>query len=203
MTVAGKISAIVAFLVMLNPFALFIFLHPVMKALSAKDFSKVLFKASLISFVIFFVFAATGNFVFEKIFQINFESFRIFGGIIIFTSTFLFVINGKKSLLGMQDDLGDIAAELALPFMVGAGTISLSILMGNKFRSPTVALLLAAVFAINFAVIILLKYLRSALPERLREAFDKFMELFLRINGFFMGAIALNMIIVGINNLYF
>jgi len=60
---------IVAFLVMLNPFALFIYLMPVMNDLSPKEFSNVLFRASLISFMIYAVFALTGNFIFEKIFK--------------------------------------------------------------------------------------------------------------------------------------
>lgn len=46
-------SAILAFLVMFNPFALFLYLRPVMKDLSDHDFVRVITKATVISFIIF------------------------------------------------------------------------------------------------------------------------------------------------------
>jgi multiple antibiotic resistance protein len=39
--------------------------------------------------------------------------------------------------------------------------------------------------------------------HKFRVAFDKNMEILLRLNGFFIGAIGINMIIQGINSLYY
>jgi multiple antibiotic resistance protein len=126
------IASIISFLVLLNSFALFIYLQPVMKELSKKDFQKVLFKATVISFVIYFFFPYSGEFIFDKVLQINFEAFRIFGGVIFFAFAYMFIIQGKKSLISMKENLDDLASEIALPFMAGAGTITLSVLIGKK-----------------------------------------------------------------------
>jgi multiple antibiotic resistance protein len=190
-------------MVLLNPFALFIYLQPVMRELSEKDFHKVLLKASMISFGIFGFFVLAGDFIFKAILQINFESFRIFGGIIIFTFAYLYIVQGKKSLISMKEDLDDLAAEIALPFMVGAGTISLCIVMSYRFSLPQGMLMLCIIIVLHYIVIFSLIKIRNMLSPKFKVAFDKNMEIALRLNGLFVGAIGLNMIIVGINNLYF
>lgn len=198
------IEIITSFLVMLNPFALFIYLQPVMKELKGKDFKIVLLKSSLISFIILFIFTFGGDFIFAKIFQINFESFRIFGGIIIFTMGYLFIVKGGGALINMKEDLNDLASEIALPFMVGSGTISVSVLLGHNFEIGKAVFILIGALAINFAVIMILKFTKDKLPTKsLKIAFDKNMSILLRLNSFFVGAIGLDMIITGINNLYF
>jgi len=197
------IQTFAEFLVLLSPFALFLYLRPVMQELSNRDFIKVLVKATIISFVIFFVFLASGDFVFNQILNINFESFRIFGGIIIFSIAYLFIMKGQKAFFQLKGSLDDLAAEIALPFLVGAATISLTILMGNRFSTLVGSLLIVLILSVNFFVILLLKYLRSLIEKRkLKVAFDKNLEILLRLNGFFIGAIGINMIIRGLNELF-
>ena len=196
------IASIISFLVLLNPFALFIYLQPVMKELSKKDFQKVLFKATVISFVIYFFFLYSGEFIFDKVLQINFEAFRIFGGVIFFAFAYMFIIQGKKSLISMKENLDDLASEIALPFMAGAGTITLSVLIGKKYLLLKGFIILVIIMALNFIIIVSLMWVREHLSEKMKVAFDKNMEIGLRLNGLFAGAIGLNMIIVGINNLY-
>ncbi|GAB4387433.1 MAG: MarC family protein [Thermodesulfovibrionales bacterium] len=197
------VASVVAFLVLLNPFALFIYLQPVMKALPGRDFRKVLLRASLTSLIIFFFFSFSGEFIFRSVLQIDFEAFRIFGGIVFFSFAYMYILHGRKSLINLKENLGDLANEIALPFMVGAGTILLSILMGHKFPTFVSFGLLALIMAANYLMIVALMYVRETLSSKLKVAFDKHMEMLLRLNGFFVGAIGLNMVITGINNLYF
>jgi multiple antibiotic resistance protein len=197
------IQSIVEFLVLLSPFALFLYLRPVMKELSHQEFIKVLLKATIISFVIFFVFLSTGDYIFNQVLMINFEAFRIFGGIIIFSIAYLFIMKGQKAFFHLKGSLDELASEIALPFLVGAATISLAILMGNKFSIGMGTILLTIILSINFFSILFLKYLRDRIEKKkFRVAFDKNMEILLRLNGFFIGAIGINMIIRGLNSLY-
>jgi multiple antibiotic resistance protein len=197
------IQTIIEFLVLLSPFALFIYLKPVMQELSHHDFIKVLVKATVISFAIFFVFLVSGDFIFKQVLSVNFEAFRIFGGIIIFSIAYLFIIRGKKGVFQLRSNLDELASEIALPFLVGAATISLTILMGNNFSVTVGTLLLILILSINFFSILFLKYLRDRIKKKkFKIAFDKNMEILLRLNGFFIGAIGINMIIRGINTLY-
>ncbi len=198
------ISQIIAFLVMLNPFALFLYLNPVMEELEHKNFLKVLFKATIISFGIFLIFLFTGKFVFEDFFQINFESFRIFGGIVIFSLAYLFIVKGQKAMIHMKGSLDDLASEIALPFMIGAGTISLTILMANELPIRIGLISLIIILAINYIFILILKAIRDNFERnRMKVAFDKNMDILLRLNGFFVGAIGINMVLTAINNMYF
>ncbi|WP_299825951.1 MarC family protein [uncultured Pontibacter sp.] len=195
------IAAIVSFLVMLNPFALFLYLKPVMGDLSDADFRNVFVKASLISFSIYLVFLLFGDLVFQRVFRINFESFRIFGGIVLFSFAYMFIVQGKKAFIQIKGDLHDLASEIALPFMVGAGTISLTVLMSEQLELWQGTVSLAVIMLINYLIIMGLKQVRRGMrSKKVQLAFDKNMELLLRINGFFLGAIGVDMVVTGISN---
>lgn len=200
---ALMISTIIAFVVMLNPFALFLYLQPIMKELDDRTFTKVLLKANLISFGIYSIFLLFGDFIFNGLFQIHFDSFRIFGGIIIFSFAYLFIVKGERAMIQMKGDLDDLASNIALPFMVGAGTISLTILMTQKHNAIMAFGMLFGALLLNFLTIMLLKALRVQIEKRrFRVAFDKNMEVLLRLNGFLVGAIGIDMMITGIINLF-
>ncbi|HEV7331957.1 MAG TPA: MarC family protein [Flavisolibacter sp.] len=193
------LSAIISFLVMLNPFALFLYLKPVMNNLSDHDFRKVFTRATIISFFIFLAFLIFGDVFFLRVFQINFESFRIFGGIVIFSLAYFFIVRGEKAFIQMKGDLTDIASEIALPFMVGAGTISLTVLMRERLLLWQGVVALVIILLTTFCFIIGLKKIRANMKsENVRVVFDKNMEILLRINGFFLGAIGVDMIVQGI-----
>ncbi len=195
-------SHIISLLVMLNPFAMFLYLKPVMEELDNKKFSWVLWKASLISFFIFTFFLVSGSFLFKNIFQTNFESFRIFGGIVLFSFSYIFIVGGRKALFQLKEDLDDLASEIALPFMVGAGTISIIILMAHELKFFEGFVSLTIVLGGNFFVITSLKNIKEKInTKKFRVAFDKNMEILLRLNGFFLGAIGINMIVTGFKNL--
>lgn len=198
------ISSIIEILVMLNPFALFLYLEPIRKDLDHKSFMIVIFKASLISLFVCLGFFFAGDAIFSKVLKINFESFRIFGGIIIFSYAYFFIVRGQKALIMIKENLDDLASEIALPFMVGAGTISLSILLSQKHTYFIGALSLVIIFSANFFIIFILKRLRDGIEKRkFKKAFDKNMEVLLRLNGFFIGAIGINMVLTGIQNMFF
>ncbi len=196
-------SSALEFLILINPFALFLYLAPLMKELSHKQFLIVLLEASLISFIIFLMFLLGGNFIFQEIFGIDFESFRLFGGIIIFTFAFLYIVRGDKAFIRVKDDIKELPPEIALPFMVGAGTISLAIIYGQNLGIISGSIVLLAALFVNYIIIILLKIFRDRIPQRIKLVFDRGMDIFLRLNGFFVGAIGVEMVRVALNNIYF
>jgi multiple antibiotic resistance protein len=194
---------ILVFLAFMNPFAIFIYMRPLMEDLSHEDFIKVFFKATVLSFLIYYFFAITGNFIFEKIFRIDFEAFRVFGGIIVFALAFNFIINGRRAIIQTKENLDNLPSEIALPFLVGAGTISLSILIGNELKALGSLLVIALVMALTYGIVIFLKHARERFGKKLQVAFDKSMVILLRLSGFFMGAIGVNMVMTGITNFFF
>ena len=197
-------SLLISFVVMINPVALFLYLQPIMLELDHKEFRKLLLKASAISFSIYLLFFLFGDVIFTKVFNINFEAFRIFGGIVLFSFAYFYIVKGQKAMLRMKENLDDLANEIALPFMVGAGTISLSILMKEQLNYPLGIANLILALVICYIIVMGLKFTRDKLKkEKFRIAFDKNMEIVVRLNGFFVGAIGINMMHTGIKNLYF
>jgi multiple antibiotic resistance protein len=187
---------------MINPFALFLYLNPVMRALNDVDFRKVIIKAGAISFAVLMIFLLLGEVIFSTVLKIRFESFRIFGGIVLFSFAYMYIVKGQKALLTLKENLDDLASEIALPFMVGAGTISLTLVVSEQFEEIMGTLIVAISVAMCVLTILFLKQFRRGLKkERLKVAFDKNMEILIRLNGFFVGAIGIDMIRSGIQSL--
>ena len=197
------LEAITSFLVMINPFALFLYLRPVMQDLPPAHFRQVLLRASVISLVVLLIFMGTGDALFTEVLNVRFHSFRLFGGIVIFSFAYLFIVKGEGALIQTREDLTELASGIALPFMVGAGTISLATVMGNELGFWMACLAIAVGLAITYAIIMTLKSIREEIPApRFQVAFDKLMAIFLRINGFFLGAIGIDMVVTSGAALY-
>lgn len=191
-------SAILSFLVLLNPIALFIYLHAIIEELPRKTFVHVLLKATTISIIILILFAILGDLIFAQVLSIRFASFQIFGGLVVVSIALLFIIQGGKSIITLRENLDDMASEIALPFMVGVTTVSLSVIVGNHFVLwQSVGIIIVALMVNFFAVILLLKIKYDVLKNSPRIVFDKTLYIFLRLNGFFLGAIGVDMILNG------
>jgi multiple antibiotic resistance protein len=192
---------IISFLVLINPIVMFIYLQPVIRRLPQKTLGRVIAHGSLVAFTVFFVFALVGNVFFKDILQIKFDSFRIFGGLIIAYFSIAKIAQGRTSIITYDDDHASIANQIAMPLLIGAGTISLSIIIGNKYDPFTTAFILAAVLIINYLALVLLTKFREKIMHYFAKDFDSYMEGILRLFAFFAGAIGIDMIVTGIKNL--
>lgn len=183
-----------------NPLAVFVYLAPVRQDLSERDFLRVLFMATLISLAINLFFTFTGEWIFRSVFKIDFNSFRIFGGVVLLSISLMSIVQGQKALISIRGSLDDIASEVAMPFMTGVGTISVCILLGSKMGRLEAAGVNITVAAAAFFIIALLAGIRYHLSDGITAIFDKVLAILIRINGFFMGAFGVEMIKTGILN---
>lgn len=196
------IELIIYFLALLNPFALFIYLLPLKRAVDFRVYSHILARASVIAFIIYAFFAVFGDAFFTSVLKISFDSFRIFGGIVLIAFALSFIIQGKESMITTKGELSKIATEVALPFMVGAGTITLSIILGNRLGAVNAVFALLIIMLVNFLVVFLLAYFRQALNSKAKDVMDHNLDVFLRINGFIAGAFGVDLVVTGIQNLF-
>lgn len=198
----NMLSDILFLTTIINPIALFVYLSPVRNDLGEKDFIKVVFKATVISLIINLFFTFTGESLFTDVLKIDFNSFRIFGGIVLFSISLVSIVQGQKTLITVRGNLDDLASEIALPFMTGVGTISVCVLIGstrNMFQSTVVNL--AAMF-ITITVMLFLFWMRYHIDStKLTVAFDKVLGILIRINGFVMGSFGIDMIRSGVFNI--
>lgn len=87
--------------------------------------------------------------------------------------------------------------------MVGAGTISLSILLSQHLSLMKGTLALGMIYGLVFLILWLLTSFRKSIEtNKFKTAFDKNMEILLRLNGFFIGAIGIDMIVTGVKTLF-
>ena len=195
------IELIAYFLALMNPFALFIYTLPLLKEFEMHDYVTIIVRATAISWAIYIFFAIVGLYVFNEVLNLNFNSFRIFGGLVLISFALSFILQGKESMVSTKGELSKIASEVALPFMVGAGTIALSVVVGERLGPFQGSVVITTVMAITALMVIGLAVFRLSLKKRMRIVLDKNLEILLRINGFIVGAFGVDLIVIGIRNL--
>lgn len=141
-------------LVLLNPFLVIIYLVDVVEKLDRKQFSQVMIRAGLIASAVFCCFAILGDAIFSNMVNAEFASFQIFGGVVFLLIGLQFVFYGPKAIEILQGESEHIAGAIAMPVLIGPGTISASVIIGKKHdQFSTIAIVMVAV--ITFVVLII------------------------------------------------
>jgi small neutral amino acid transporter SnatA (MarC family) len=185
-------------LMLLNPFLVILYLIEIIKKLSFFQYSRVLITAGIISIMVFSLFAVIGDYVFASIFQAHFASFQIFGGVIFLIIGLQFVFQGTGAIDILRGELPQIAGAVAMPIMIGPGTISASVVIGENLE-PALAIL-SIVIAVGFSVIvmIILKFFHDKVISRREYLIERYTEIAGRILAIYIGTIAVEMIMKGI-----
>jgi small neutral amino acid transporter SnatA (MarC family) len=86
--------------------------------------------------------------------------------------------------------------------MIGDGTITQSILIGEKIPGPVAILVIFIGIVISFVTVISLKFIRDQLSATTEGIFDKYVNILSRINGLIIGSVSTDMIVSGIHKLW-
>ena len=185
---------------LLNPFLLIIYLVDLVQEMEFRDFSRVLNRAGWISSGIFIVFALLGDLIFQNLLQAQFASFQIFGGIIFLVIGMQFVFKGPDAIKSMRGKPEHIAGAIAMPIMIGPGTVSASILAGQKLQ-PLWAIA-AILLAVGLVVIIMigLKKLHDIVRTRNEPLIERYVEVAGRIVALVIGTYSIEMIMQGLSH---
>ncbi|MGD2093842.1 MAG: MarC family protein [Phycisphaerales bacterium] len=195
-------GSLLPFLAILNPFALCLYLAGVMDDLESRIFVKVLFWASLISLIVFWIFALVGERLLVEFLGVRTEALRIFGGIIFFVVAYNYVTRGYKAAEVLRGGLEELPSAIALPFMIGAGTITQAILVGKRHGPYLSMFILFLGLCACFLVVVVFKSVRDFLKEEREKVFERYINILSRINGLFIGAISTEMVVSGIRKLW-
>ncbi len=185
-------------LVLLNPFLLIIYLIDVVQKLSLAEFTRVLTRAGLIATAVFWVFAVLGDTVFSSVLQAEFASFQIFGGVVFLLIGLQFVFRGPTALEFLRGESRHLAGAIAMPILIGPGTISASVIIGKQHDAiPACATVLASVM-ISVVIMVGLKALHDVARPKLEPLIQRYIEIAGRITALFVGTISIEMIMQGI-----
>ena len=185
-------------LVLLNPFLVVVYLIDVMQKLERRQFRQVMIRASLIASAVFCFFAILGDAVFSDIVQARFASFQIFGGLVFLLIGLQFVYHGPLAIEMLRGESEHIAGAIAMPVLIGPGTISASVIIGKR-HDPlfACAAVLLAVFC-SVVIMLLLKALYDFVRPRRERLIQRYIEVAGRITALYVGTVSVDMIMQGL-----
>jgi multiple antibiotic resistance protein len=183
--------------VLLNPFILSVYLGELVTALDLRHFGRQLARAMIISFVVFAAFAWAGEALFENAFQVRFFAFRIFGGITFLIIGIRLITGGQEAVtFGSRDE--QLAASIAMPFIIGPGTISAAVLAGARLDWLAATLAIALALAAALAALMLFKWVHDVVRTSHEPLVRRYTEIVGRATALFAGSFAIDMILRGI-----
>jgi small neutral amino acid transporter SnatA (MarC family) len=187
-------------LVLLNPFLVIVYLVDLVEKLEDEDFNRVLLRAGMISTVVFWCFVILGDAIFSSVIQAEFGSFQVFGGIVFLLIGLQFVFRGPKAIEILQGESQHVAGAVAMPVMIGPGTISASVVIGER-HSPAVAMAVVVVtVVISILVMMILKKVHDFVRPRNEALVQRYIEIAGRITALFVGTVAVEMIMQGLSS---
>jgi small neutral amino acid transporter SnatA (MarC family) len=185
-------------LVLLNPFLIIIYLVDLVERLERKTFRRVLIRAGLIAGAVFCGFAIVGDAVFSNIMQAEFASFQIFGGVIFLLIGIQFVFRGPKAIEILRGDSQHLAGAIAMPVLIGPGTISASVIIGKRHDPVSACVLVVWAVVTSVALILVLKWTHDAVRPRMEPLVQRYIEIAGRIMALFVGTVSIDMIMQGV-----
>jgi small neutral amino acid transporter SnatA (MarC family) len=186
-------------LVLLNPFLVIVYLVDLVEKLEDEDFNRVLLRAAMISTVVFWCFVILGDAIFSSVIQAEFGSFQVFGGIVFLLIGLQFVFRGPKAIEILQGESQHVAGAVAMPVMIGPGTISASVVIGER-HSPIVAMgIVLGTVITSIIVMMALKKLHDFVRPRNEALVQRYIEIAGRITALFIGTVAVEMIMQGLS----
>jgi multiple antibiotic resistance protein len=192
------VASLLLFLALLNPFMMSVYLIDLITDLPRATFVRVLGRGALISGAVFALFAWGGDAIFSDVLQVRFASFQVFGGIIFLLIGARFVFTGADAMRAMRGQPEHIAGSIAMPFMIGPGTVSASVVVGARLPLFHAIGVIALTLALTVALVAAIKLAHDFLKERNARLIDRYMEVVGRISALLIGTFAVEMIFEGI-----
>jgi small neutral amino acid transporter SnatA (MarC family) len=174
----------------------------VIEDLPLREFIRVLVGASLTALAIFSVFTVVGESVLVNLLGVHVDALRVFGGIIFFVVGYNYVTKGFETAVALRGSLKGLPAAIALPFMVGAGTITQAILISKYHAVASCISILALGVAISFVVVVIFKLIHDHMRGPWEKLFNRYVNILARVNGLLIGAISTEMILTSARRLW-
>lgn len=185
---------------LLNPFLMSIYLLDLIKDLEATTFVRVLARGAAIAGAVFALFAWTGDAIFSRYLQVRFASFQVFGGVVFLIIGIRFVFQGVETIRGLRGAPEHLAGSIAMPFMIGPGTVSASVVAGARLPLLGAVAVIATALATTVVLVLLLKVAHDRFKESNARLTDRYIEVVGRISALLTGTFSVEMIMDGITS---
>jgi multiple antibiotic resistance protein len=194
------LKSLALFLVLFNPFLMSIYLLDLIQDLDHRTFLRVLVRATLISASVFMLFAWGGEAIFTNLLQVRFAAFLVFGGIVIFLIALQMMFTGSNAIRNMRGgDPEHISGSIAMPFMIGPGTISASVIAGKSLSLWQAAAVIVLSLALTVAMLMALKLAFDTIKVRNAKLLERYIDVTGRAAALLTGSIGVQMIMQGLH----
>ncbi len=191
-------ESLLLMLVLLNPFILSVYLIDLIRELEFGILARYLVRAALISLVVFWTFALVGDRIFEDVMQVRFPSFLMFGGVTFLIIGIRLILGMGPSIEGLRPDATGISGAIAMPLLIGPGTISASVLAGSRLPRIQAVLAILIAVAVMTVAILAFKKLHDYVRRHNEPLVQKYLEVAGRVTALFTGSFAIEMIMNGL-----
>jgi small neutral amino acid transporter SnatA (MarC family) len=145
-----------------------------------------------------FAFAWAGEAVFSEILQIRFAAFQVFGGVLFLVLALRFMLTGSQTLVALRGPPGQVAGAIAMPFLIGPGTVSAATLAGMRLPLPLAMLSIASALAAAVALLVVFKASFDYVSVRNAGIVERYVEVASRVSAMMVGSIAVEMTFDGL-----
>ena len=200
MSVAIELAVLL--LVILNPFALSVYLMELMEKHRLRSVAGITARASVISGVVFLLFALAGDRIFQNVLHVRFAAFQVFGGILFVLIGIRFMLNGGDALVRLRGEPEHVAGTIAMPFMIGPGSVSAAVLIGSRLEPMWAVAVIVAVMLVTYAMLVGLKALFDHVRERNTRLIERYTDITGRVAAVVIGTIAVEMLFQGLESFW-
>lgn len=185
-------------LAIINPFAQMLYLTPLMRDTERMQFIRILMEGVVLTYIVCLGCAFVGEWLLFEMFQVRLAAMRVFGGLINLQLAWMYVMKGPEGVKLFSGSVSELAQQIALPIMIGAGVIWISMRIGRVHSPPATALIILCALAVNLLAILSYHYLLTATTGPWGLAVVKYLGMAMRLNALIVGAISIEMILGGV-----
>lgn len=187
--------------VLLNPFIMTVYLNSLIEKMTFSTFARQIVRAALISTVVYCLFAWAGDRMFEEVMQVRFGSFQIFGGITFLIIGIRLTLGAGPPVEALDPEKKQVSGAIVMPFMVGPGTLSASILAGSRLPMDQAFLAISLAVGASITATLLIKIIHDLVTKRNERIMEKYTEVAGRVVALFTGSFAVEMIVTGVETI--
>ena len=127
--------------------------------------------------LIFCFFAVAGDVFFSDVLQVRFAAFLLFGGIIFIIIGVRFVFEGPGAVELLRGPPEHISRSVAIPFMIGPGTINASVLAGSKSSPGGAFAAIAGAVVLTVVIVVGLKMVHDYVSRKNEAVVQRYADL--------------------------
>jgi multiple antibiotic resistance protein len=110
-----------------------------------------------------------------------------------------YVLIGSAAIRELRGSAEHVSGSIAMPFLIGPGTVSASVLAGSRQSALFAVLSIAVALTAAILAILTIKRLHDVVRQSHERLVDRYIDIVGRISALVIGTIAVDMILRGID----